>query len=204
MKSILIATALAWASTSAWAVNKCTGSDGKVSYQAEPCPASAKGAQLKIATDSGIESQGGWRFRRIADELTGQVNCYAVSAITTPKIVPGIQGFNFKPVNLVAVVMDGSVNFGVRTSDDKTLFHTDTSSIGFKTDVGSFTSLSRNSSAHVLMATQSEALVNEFSKAREVTLRLRFWPYETLVDMSPISMSGYTQALAQAKSCASR
>lgn len=32
----------------AWAVNKCTGPDGKISYQAEPCAPAASGATLKL------------------------------------------------------------------------------------------------------------------------------------------------------------
>lgn len=35
---------------SAWAVNKCTGPDGKVSYQEAPCTSSSVGEQIKLQT----------------------------------------------------------------------------------------------------------------------------------------------------------
>lgn len=34
--------------SSAWAINKCTGPDGSVSYQEAPCSGSAKGQELKV------------------------------------------------------------------------------------------------------------------------------------------------------------
>ena len=40
----LVLLSLAAACAPAWAINKCTGSDGRVSYQAEPCAAGAAGS----------------------------------------------------------------------------------------------------------------------------------------------------------------
>ena len=35
----------------AWAVNKCTAADGRVSYQEEPCPHGSEGKEIKIHND---------------------------------------------------------------------------------------------------------------------------------------------------------
>lgn len=44
----IFVVAVALLATQAWAVNKCTGPDGKVTYQAAPCSAAASGEALKL------------------------------------------------------------------------------------------------------------------------------------------------------------
>lgn len=44
-----VAACLALAGGQAWAINKCAGADGKVSYQDAPCAAGAKAAELRLA-----------------------------------------------------------------------------------------------------------------------------------------------------------
>jgi hypothetical protein len=51
MKHLLIAALLAVLCAPAWAINKCTGQDGKVAYQDAPC--AGKGEQLTVRPASG-------------------------------------------------------------------------------------------------------------------------------------------------------
>ena len=50
---LIIATALLLSSMGAWAVNKCTGPDGKVSFQDAACPGTGQALQIKPASGSG-------------------------------------------------------------------------------------------------------------------------------------------------------
>lgn len=47
IKQAVVACALVLTSPS-WAINKCVGADGKISYQAAPCASSDSGKQLKL------------------------------------------------------------------------------------------------------------------------------------------------------------
>lgn len=51
MKLLAITAALAALSAPAWAVNKCTGPDGKVSFQDAPC--AGRGEAIKVWTSQG-------------------------------------------------------------------------------------------------------------------------------------------------------
>lgn len=72
MSRLLIAVALALAAaTSAHAVNKCTGPDGKVVYQATPCEGAAGGAKVNLsgAGQSDPQSPGSSYWLREAASL---------------------------------------------------------------------------------------------------------------------------------------
>lgn len=51
MKIKILLAALMLTTAPAWAINKCTGPDGKISYQDSDCP-DGKGETLKISEDS--------------------------------------------------------------------------------------------------------------------------------------------------------
>lgn len=48
MKSAIFLSAALSAAAPAWAVNKCTGLDGKITYQAAPCAPASTGEQIKL------------------------------------------------------------------------------------------------------------------------------------------------------------
>lgn len=54
----VLAVLVVWVCAPAWAVNKCTGADGKVTYQQAACPTSAKDQQqIKTWVNRGYEPQ---------------------------------------------------------------------------------------------------------------------------------------------------
>lgn len=64
--AILLSAALVVAP--AWAVNKCTGPDGKISFQETPCP--GKGEKIEVRPASG-DGRSDWQ--RQTDEMTEQI-----------------------------------------------------------------------------------------------------------------------------------
>ncbi len=186
----------------AWAINKCTGPDGKVTYQEAACPADAKADQrVKTWQNSAGDVPGSWKFARKLDDMTGKVSCMAMSPITFPK-TPAPN--KFIPVHMVVAVTAESELIGLRTSDNSNLFHNDLSGMGVKTDSGPFIPLSIKAGSHVVGVSNNEALISALSSSRQLLVRARFWPFEQLYDMEPISSAGFASAINQARACAGR
>lgn len=203
MKKISIAVALlAGLNGSTWAINKCTGPDGKVAYQETACALSAKeGSQIKTWDNrmGGGNTSDTWKFERKHDEMTGRTSCLVMSPITFPKIA---QAQKFIPVHMVLVISPGSETIALRTSDNSNLFHNDLSGMGVKTDNGSFTPLTVKAGSHVVGVDNSDALISALENSKSLQVRARFWPYEQLYDMNPISSAGFSSALRQGRACA--
>lgn len=187
----------------ALAVNKCVGQDGRISYQEAECPGGAKEAR-RIATQANgttDDALGTWKFRRSKDDMTKSVSCVALSPISFP-VKPMPNGFF--PVHAVVAVVDPAAPvFGLRTSENRILFHNDLSGMGVKASGGDFIPLAVKSGSHVVAPNESATLLAQLEKANELQARVRFWPHEQLYDIKPIPMAGFESALAQAKSCAS-
>ena len=185
----------------AWAVNKCIGPGGGVTYQEAACPANAKDSQRVNAGANGVTDGaiGLWKFKRTHDDMTNKVSCLVISPISYPAS-PAPNGFY--PVNAVVVVGKGGQTFGLRTSENRILFHNDLSGMGVKTNVGDFIPLSVKAGSHVVAPADSEVLLAQLEKARELQARVRFWPYEQLYDLKPFPMDGFASAVSRAKSCA--
>lgn len=187
----------------AWAINKCTGPDGKVTYQQAACPASAKdGQEVKTWENSagGGGAPGAWKFAQKHDDMTGRTSCLVMSPITFPK---SPQPQKFIPVHMVLVVSPSSETIALRTSDNSNLFHNDLAGMGVRTDKGSFIPLAVKAGSHVVGVTDSPALIVELENSKTLLIRARFWPYEQLYDMEPISSAGFFSALKQGRACAS-
>lgn len=200
--TLLIVTAALLAASPAWAINKCTGPDGKVTYQEIACPTDAKADQkVKTWQNSSGNEPGSWKFVRKLDDMTGKVACMAMSPITSPK-TPAPN--KFIPVHMVVAVTAESELIGLRTSDNSNLFHNDLSGMGVKTDSGPFIPLSIKAGSHVVGVSNSEALIGALSSSRQLLVRARFWPFEQLYDMEPISSAGFASAINQARTCAGR
>lgn len=199
----LIAAAALLTSMSVAAVNKCTGPDGAVSFQDAPCSAATKKAETVKTWDSNLtgRSRGaGWEFRRSADEMTGRAGCLVLSPVTSPEPKGGES--KFIPVHLVLSVSASEVTFAVRTSTDKVLFHNDVDGMGVKLDNLAFVPLDIKGGQHVVGSSMGRQIVDALPGARTARLRLRFWPYDSLLDTMPIATAGFQVAFAQAKQCA--
>lgn len=183
-----------------WAINKCTGADGKVIYQEMACTNESKSSETVKTWDNSTSSRSNsWRFERKTDELTGKVACFAFSPITFPKAVLGSK---FIPVHAVVLTSAETEVLGVRTSDDSNIFHNDVSGIGMKTDNGVFTPMTIKSGSHVVGVADSAAMIDALERSKSLTVRVRFWPYDQLYDMEPIPSAGFASALKQARACA--
>lgn len=186
----------------AFAVNKCVGQDGKIVYQQAECPADVKQSQ-RINVEANGSSGGGsdaWKFRRSLDEMTGKVACLVTSPISFP-VRPQPNGFY--PVHaVVSVGANGAPVFGMRTSENKTLFHNDLDGMGLKTSAGEFIPLPVKVGSHVVAPLDSAGVLAQLEIASELQARVRFWPYEQLYDIKPIPTVGFRSALTQAKACA--
>ena len=198
----LVVIALALASTKAMGVNKCTASDGRVTYQEAACPTTAKDSKRISAQVNGAGNAGAdlWKFKRSQDDMTSKVACLVMSPIPFP-VSPMPKGFY--PVHAVVLVgEDGKLVFGLRTSDNSISFHNELAGMGVKTDVGGFVALTIKSGSHMVAPADGDLLANELNKAGELRARVRFWPYEQLYDLKPLAMDGYLAALSEAKRCA--
>lgn len=123
----------------------------------------------------------------------------AISSITFP--VPGPES-KFLPVHAVLLATSTVEVLGIRTSDDKDLFHHDLSSTGLRTDNGEFIPFTRKTGSHVLGTADSDRVIRDLEKSKELLVRVRFWPYDKLHDMVPIPSAGFTAAREKARECA--
>ena len=204
MKYGLIAVATLWAAACppAWAINKCTGLEGKVTYQDAPCSNTSKSAEpVKTWENSTTSRANSWRFEHKKDSMTGRISCMAISSITFPKVGTATK---FLPVHAVVLASADSEVIGIRTSDDKNLFHNDISSTGMKTDNGKFTPFSVKASSHVMGLENSAEMIRDMEKSKYLLVRVRFWPDDQLQDMEPISSAGFATAVSQARECIKR
>ena len=201
-RALLSATLLIMICVPAWAVNKCTGPDGKLTYQDAACGNTSKATeQLKTWDNSTTSRANSWRFENKKDDMTGKVACMAISSITFPKAGTATK---FIPVHAVVLASADSEVIGIRTSDNTNLFHNDISSMGMKTDSGQFTPFSVKSGSHVVGLESSAEMIRAMEKSKNLLVRARFWPYDQLYDMEPIPSAGFTAALRQARECAKR
>lgn len=200
-KSALIALACL-AALPAWAVNKCTMADGKVVFQDAPCDTKAKREETVRSAPAvtGI-TKAGWIFERGADAMTGQVSCVALSPAT---YIAGRTHRDLTAVRVLVMAQQGGRFLAMVRIDGRRdgLFHNDLSGMGLKTDPGEFHDISVKVGQQLVGFTNSATVIDSMLLAKSMRLRLRFWPYDSLVDSPPISTAGITQAVAQAAECA--
>ena len=182
----------------AWAVNKCTGTDGKVSFQDAPCQSTSKSEKLRGDARPGGAS---WQFARTKDEMTGEITCFAVS--------PTVYVFSLKEnpiVRLHVTMRKDIVSLSVQSPMATASFHNDVSGMGIRVGGKQFIPVNRKSSSTALgFQPQEEALVMEqMSSGSTLKLRVRFWPWDSLGDSEEITLAGYKQALALAQDCAKK
>lgn len=203
MKFLWISMALlAGACSPAWAVNKCTGPDGKVAYQDAPCANTSKATEVNLSGSTG-GSREGWSFSRQKDEMDGHVTCFASS----PTIYTGYRGIHSRMVTVhmqVAMSKAFPLLLTVRTSAASSdLFHNDLGSMGVKVDSNEFVPITQKFNAHAIGFSDEVALnvMQQLVAGKQFKMRLRFWPYQQLHDTDPVSLSDFKQAWALARAC---
>ncbi|OGB58422.1 MAG: hypothetical protein A2503_10065 [Burkholderiales bacterium RIFOXYD12_FULL_59_19] len=203
---LVIVALLAVLCAPAWAINKCTGADGKVAFQDAPCANASKVAeQVKTWGNTGNTAEA-WRFSENKDSMTGREFCFVVS----PIISTGYRGNNSGFAHVwfqIAMNSAGSVALTARTSEaSSSLFHNDISDMGVKVDEKEFTPFNQKINAHAVGFSDAStpALLSQLETGSQLRMRLRFWPYDQLHDTPPMSMVGFKPVFAQAKACAKR
>lgn len=206
MKLLAItAAALSVLCAPAWAVNKCTAPDGRVTYQETSCEAKSQGSEVKVFSGKSGSGQG-WEFSRQKDDMDGRVVCFASS----PTIYTGYRGAHSKmiPVHVqVAMSKAYPLLLSIRTSTaGSDLFHNDLLGMGVKVDGNEFVPVTQKFNANAVGFPEEVALnvMQQLVAGKELRLRLRFWPYQQLHDTDPVPLGSFKQAWALARECFGR
>ena len=204
-KSLLAAAVLAALCAPSWAINKCTGPDGKVAYQEAPCDANNQGSEIKVVSGKPGSGQG-WQFSRQKDDMNGRVVCFASS----PTIYTGYRGVHSKMISVhvqVAMSKEYPLLLSIRTSTaGSDLFHNDLLGMGVKVDGNEFVPITQKFNSNAVGFPDEVALnvMQQLVAGKELRLRLRFWPYQQLHDTDPVPLGSFKQAWALARDCFSK
>lgn len=198
---LITAALLAALCAPAWAVNKCTGPDGKVAFQDAPCGNASKAAeQVKTWENRGRPSGDSWVFSRRKDDMTGAITCFAVSPaafVGTPR--------KYIDAHLQVALAGDLRLLTVRLSPSGSdLFHNNLGGMGIKIDDNAFAAITRKIGQHAVGFTPADEsqLLDQMQTARQVKMRVRFWPWDSLHDSAALSLQGFRQAFALAQECA--
>jgi hypothetical protein len=206
MKYLFVALTICVSASNGWAINKCTGADGKVLYQEGACSTGQASVTVDIAPDPKAAEKR-WSFTRQKDSMTGDVTCFAASPVEWIPSRP-TSGRSFAKVYLQLSTPAGT---GARAplitvrswESSEGMFHTDIAGTGMRIDEQPFMPFSVKHGSHVLAFPPNSGaiMVDQLQGSKSFRLRLRFWPYENLVDSPPITLAGYSQALVALQKC---
>lgn len=141
----------------------------------------------------------GWTFEKVNDSMTGAVTCEAISPA---QYMRAGNTNDLAPVRLVVRISGDKVLTLVRVDTTRAgLLHADLSGAGVKSDPGTFHPTTGRSSQKLVAVADSGKLVDELLAAKSFRMRLRFWPYDQLVDSEPVTTQGMPAALLKASKC---
>lgn len=202
-----LAAALSLVCLPASAVNKCTGPDGKISYQESPCGSSSKSTTVEIQPGP-AELAKQWKFSRQRDDMTGREVCFATSPEVLMNVSRGMYSYATVFVQFSVLPNFGGMAMTVRSRQGEAsgLFHTNIDGLGVKVDGGPFVPLTEKVSSNVLSFGEKlpKDLISAMQESQSIRLRLRFWPYDQLQDSQPIGLMGFKKAMLAAMGCASK
>lgn len=199
MKKVL-AVALAFAVVPAWAINRCTGPDGKVQFQDGACTSNETSKTLPIlSAPPGDRDK--WNFEKSTDSMTGKVSCLAFS----PEVLLGTRvarQYNAVRLTVHALPNERFLATADIMSGSRDIFHNDLAGMGIRSEPGSFLPLDVKLGQKMVGGSKSGQAIDELLSAKFIKLRLRFWPYDDLVDSPAIATVGLRQAIVLASQCA--
>ena len=141
-----------------------------------------------------------WSFERTRDDMTGTTTCAAVSP---PQYLQTGAGSELAPVRLVVSVSGGRVLAAIRVdTQTKGLLHPDASGAGIKVEPGAFHPTAAKVQQTWAGLADSGKAVDELLLGKSVRMRVKFWPYDRLVDTPPITTRGLPDAVLKASKCA--
>lgn len=203
MRLFLIASLMIVAWGPVYAVNKCKGADGRVTYQEVPCASDQTAEVLKNIPQT-ARPGGVWQFLRQRDDMTGGEVCFAVSPIAT--IYWGRRyAYSVHLMVQLAVPVGGSyASLTVRSRDENSSFHPRYAGGGIKVGGNEFVPFTRAIESRGLGFEQAvePTLLAQLGASGDFRLRVRMWPWDTLHDTEPISTSGFAKAAQRAMACA--
>lgn len=198
----LAALAAAVMVSPAWAVNKCTGPDGAVMFQDAPCSASAKKAEaVRAAPAVTGKTRQEWVFQKGVDSMTGGVSCAAYSPIIYMSSQSS-RDFQHLRVMVTAKPNDKFLAAVQILDHSSAIFHNQLDGMGLKTEPGAFYALGIKGGQKLVGFNDNTAAIDALVLASSIRLRVRFWPYDKLVDSDSISTIGLRQAVISAAHCA--
>lgn len=200
-KAIAIAAVLL-AAAPARAVNKCTGPDGAVVFQDAPCGVATKKAEVVRSSPAVTgNTREEWSFHRSVDAMTAGVSCAALSPVT---YISDRSYRDLKKLRVLVMAQPGGKYLAAVRIESYSdgIFHNDISGMGLKTEPGAFHEISLKAGQKVAGFTDSAAVIDGMLLARSMRLRVRFWPYDNLLDSNAIGTAGLPQAVARAAACA--
>lgn len=205
-KLALCAIAATLNSAPVFAVNKCTGPDGVVTYQDAACNPDAKTKELRL-NPSAAQIADAWSFNRTRDDLTGKTYCIAVSPTQYLSVKNSTDLVHLR-LKLATSPNGGSpiLMFGATTYDfESTTFHNDLSGTGIKLDGGDFIPFTPPRSQHAVQVPTEKilTLLEQGARAKKISARVRFWPYDKTYD-ADFSISGFTVAAQKVVACSSQ
>lgn len=209
MKTFIAAALSLLTLGTASAANKCTGPDGKVTYQDAPCTGAAKSAAVELQpSQSELEklARQQWRFSRERDPMTDEVMCFAISS----EVWLGAGYRQTADVHIQFAVNPNTrgSTLTVRSRQGQTsgIFHVNIDGTGIKVDNNPFVPIAKKISPHAIgfEPGSTTQLVTQMLSAKEARLRIRLWPYDALRDTDAISMRGAQQALQSAMQCGAK
>ncbi len=186
------------------AINKCKGGDGKVTYQEAACEPSSKGEKLGNIPEARSGQGGAWEFVRQRDDMTGDTTCFAVSQFQYISWGRGLSNSTAIRMQLAVPVGGSALVLSIRSTQGGSSFHSNFEGSGVRVGEGEFVGFASRSGSHGLIFAQDRQpeLLGALSKARDFRVRVKMWPYDTLIDTSPISLQGFQSAVQRAMACA--
>ena len=189
------------------AINKCSGADGRVTYQDAPCDGASKPSTIAVQS-APQDPDKQWRFVRSKDPMTSQEACFAISPEVIINASFGTRSYAKVFVQVAVLPNFGGMALTVRSrqGDARGIFHHDIAGLGVRVDDGPFVPLIEKISANALGFSDSvpQGLLAAMEHGQVIRLRLRFWPYDQLHDSGAIGLGGFKQATLSAMRCASK
>lgn len=214
MRKLLFFLVLVAISSTAQAVYKCVGPDGRVTWQDTACPQGSEDASPQPETAPEVrpstapsrrrtEEPQRWTLFRQRDDMTDKTNCIAES----PSALVGFRGSDiyFARVRVV-VASKGQYIVALFSSGelgDAAAFHNDINGLGMRIDDHPFVPVAVHPSSRVLAFSEEDSnrLVEWMEAGSQVRFRVRFWPWDETHDADNVTLDGFRNALTELRDC---
>ncbi len=203
LNRVAVLTVLSLVGTGAFASDvpvRCTGPDGKVTYQSGTCPKGIKTDTVQVDPPPG-QTVASWTAERSTDPMTGGVTCAARS----PRfMIPAKREWISAQLGVVA--KSGDVRVLIVNLQSGSIFHHNIRDTGLKVGEAGMIFFGARPSQSVLTLPPGTdgPIVESMQQYPSARVRVRFWPWDEAYDSQPIPLQGFKQALAQAKLCSAR